>query len=120
MKRTNWLRSGEPTSRCEPSEGGGSARFASEVIGDRVVEREEITISRSQGLNPSTSITRAVREHREPAVMDSEIMRLDRWTAYLKVAGKRHWLSVSFKPEDFPVRAAAFAPAEPAMREAAE
>jgi hypothetical protein len=106
--------------RCGSSEGGGTARFASEVIGDRVVERDETTTSRSQGRNPSTSTTRAVREHREPAVMDSEIMQLDPCTGYLKVATQRHWLRVSFKPVDFSVRAAAFVPVEPSMREAAE
>jgi len=105
---------------CGSSEGGGTARFASEVIGDRVVERDEITTSRSQGPNPSTSTTYAVREHREPAVMDSEIMQLAPWTGYLKVARRRHWLRVSFKPEDFPVRVAAFTPAAPPIRDAAE
>jgi hypothetical protein len=106
--------------RCGLSDGGGTARFASEVIGDRVVERDETTTSRSQGRNASTSTTRAVREHREPAVMDSEIMQLDTCTGYLKTATQKHWLKVAFKPVDYPKRTAAFVPAEPPLRDAAE
>ena len=41
---------------------------------------------------PRPAPTRAVREHREPAVLASEIMQLDRWTGYLKVATQKHWL----------------------------
>jgi type IV secretory pathway TraG/TraD family ATPase VirD4 len=104
--------------RCGASEGGGTARFASEMIGDRVVERDETTTSHSQGRNPSTSATRAVREHREPAVMDSELMQLDPSTGYLKVATQKPWLKVAFKPMEFPKRVLAFVPAEQPMRDA--
>jgi hypothetical protein len=106
--------------RCNASEGGGTAQFASDVIGDRVVERDETTTSRSQGKHASTSTTRALREHREPAVLASEIMQLDRWTGYLKVATQKHWLKVAYKPVDFPKRAAAFLPVEQPMHDAAD
>ena len=52
----------------------------------------EITIPRSQGRNPSISI--AVEENLGPIVLDFEIMQLDRYTDYLKIATQRHWLRV--------------------------
>jgi type IV secretory pathway TraG/TraD family ATPase VirD4 len=106
--------------RCNASEGGGTARFASEVIGDRVVERDETTTSSSQGKNASTSTTRAVREHREPAVLASEIMQLERWTGYLKIATQRPWLKVAYKPVDFPKKVPAFVPVDRPMPYAAD
>lgn len=106
--------------RCNASEGGGTARFASEVIGDRVVERDETTTSRSQGRNGSTSTTHAVREHREPAVLASEIMQLARWTGYLKVATRRYWLKVAYKPIDFPQKVPPFKPVDRSTPDATE
>jgi len=90
--------------RCGASEGGGTAKFASQVIGDREVKRDETTTSRTQGRNASSSSSKSVRIYREPAVMDSEIMRLDSCNGYLKVASKPDWFQVSFEPLDFPER----------------
>jgi hypothetical protein len=97
--------------RCGASEGGGTARFASQVIGDREVERDETTTSRTSGRHGSTSTSSAVRVHREAAVMDSEIMRLEPCQGYLKVATQPDWIRVNFKPMDFPVRVQAYVPA---------
>jgi type IV secretory pathway TraG/TraD family ATPase VirD4 len=106
--------------RCGSSEGGGTARFASELIGDRIVARNETTTSHSQGKNASSSTTHAVREHREPAVMDSEIMQLDRCTGYLKVATQKHWLKVAYKPVNFPKKVPAFVPVDPTIQHTGE
>lgn len=105
---------------CGASEGGGTARFASQVIGDREVEREEITTSRSQGRQASSSSSRATRRHREPAVMDSEIMQLDIRSGYFKLATQPDWLRVSYPAIDFSPKVEAYVPAEPALRDAAE
>ena len=89
---------------CGASERGGTAQFASDVIGDREVEREDVTTSRGAGPNGTTNTSRAVRRQREPAVMDSEIMQLDPCVGYLKLASRKEWLAVAFQPIDFEER----------------
>lgn len=89
---------------CGASERGGTAQFASDVIGDREVEREDVTTSRGTGPTGTTNTSRAVRRQREPAVMDSEIMQLDPCVGYLKLASRKEWLAVAFQPIDFEER----------------
>ncbi|MDT8362590.1 type IV secretion system DNA-binding domain-containing protein [Roseomonas mucosa] len=96
--------------RCGASEKGGTARFASQVIGEREVEREETTTSQSRGRSASSSTSQAVRRHREPAVMDSEIMQLETCSGYLKLATRPEWLRVTFQPISFPAQAEAWVP----------
>jgi hypothetical protein len=105
--------------RCGASEGGGTARLASQMIGEREVERDETTTSRTQGRHASTSTSQSVRAYREPAVMDSEIMRLEACNGYLKVATKPDWMQVKFQPMEFPVRVQAYVPAEQQMGDTA-
>ncbi|WP_159013942.1 type IV secretion system DNA-binding domain-containing protein [Acidisoma sp. S159] len=106
--------------RCGASEGGGTAKFASQVIGEHQVERDETTTSRTQGKHASTSTSQAVRIYREPAVMDSEIMRLASCNGYLKTATNPDWSQVAFKPVEFPARVKAYVPVATRHRDAAE
>jgi hypothetical protein len=105
--------------RCGASEGGGTARLASQMIGEREVERDETTTSRTQGRHASSSTSQSVRAYREPAVLDSEIMRLAACNGYLKVATKPDWMQVKFEPVEFPARVQAYVPAEQSMRDTA-
>jgi type IV secretory pathway TraG/TraD family ATPase VirD4 len=79
--------------RCSASEGGGTARFASQLIGDREVLRE--TVSRSR--RPAeflSSVSRSEHFSVEPAVMPSQIEQLPDLAGYLKQASDPRWQSV--------------------------
>nr|WP_161993835.1 type IV secretion system DNA-binding domain-containing protein [Roseomonas nepalensis] len=93
--------------RCHISEGGGTAKFASEVIGDRTVSRQESTETVSSN---GRSTTR--REHRtdERMVLPAEITQLPDLTGYLWVAGSRNWLLVTYQYLDWPERVAPWVP----------
>ncbi len=83
--------------KCGASEGGGTARFASDLIGQREVERIETSTSYNQGQNgPST--TTSYRRSLEQAVLPSEIMQLPDLSGYLRVSGQEVWMKVSFEP----------------------
>jgi len=82
--------------RCSSSEGGGTSRFASTLIGQREIARRTLSHSRRHGemLGSSTS-----SEHFsiEPAVMDSEIEQLPDLTGYLKFASQDRWQRVTLR-----------------------
>ncbi len=79
--------------RCSASEGGGTARFASTLIGQREVTRT--STSRSRRLTELFgSTTRSEYLNIEPAVMDSQIEQLPDLAGYLKLASRREWLRV--------------------------
>ncbi len=79
--------------RCSASEGGGTARFASQLIGEREVLRT--TISRSRRLNEATgSVSHNEHFNVEPAVLPSQIEQLPDLTGYLKHASDPQWLRV--------------------------
>ncbi len=79
--------------RCSASEGGGTARFASQLIGEREVLRT--TVSRSRRLNETTgSISHNEHFNVEPAVLPSQIEQLPDLTGYLKHASDPQWLRV--------------------------
>jgi type IV secretion system coupling TraD/TrwB family protein len=84
--------------RCSASEGGGTSRFASTLIGQREVLRT--TQSRTRR---ATELLGAVSHSEqfsiEPAVMDSEIEQLPDLAGYLKVASREHWLRVALPLE---------------------
>jgi hypothetical protein len=83
--------------RCSASEGGGTSRFASTLIGQREVRRT--TNSHSRRLTELFgSTTRSEHVNIEPAVMDSEIEQLPDLCGYLKFASQREWLGVRLKP----------------------
>ena len=83
--------------RCSASEGGGTSRFASTLIGQREVLRTTRSYSRRL-TELFGAITRSEHINIEPAVMDSEIEQLPDLCAYLKFASRREWFSVRLQP----------------------
>ncbi|MGA8707322.1 MAG: type IV secretion system DNA-binding domain-containing protein, partial [Steroidobacteraceae bacterium] len=80
--------------RCSASEGGGTSRFASTLIGQREVVRQ--TSSRTQRPDELLgSVTRSEHISIEPAVMDSEIEQLPDLSGYLKFASEQFWRRVA-------------------------
>ncbi len=83
--------------RCSASEGGGTARFASTLIG----QREVVRISESRSRRPGVllaSVTRSEQLRTEPAVMDSQIEQLPDLVGYLKCATRGYWQQVALMP----------------------
>jgi hypothetical protein len=79
--------------RCSASEGGGTARFASQLIGEREVLRT--TVSRSRRYSEMLgSVSRSEQFSVESAVLASEIERLPDLHGYLKYASGRDWEQV--------------------------
>ena len=83
--------------RCSASEGGGTARFASQLIGDREVLREQVTRTRASGFfdRPPPTHSRSLQHVIEPAVLPAEIEQLPDLTGYLKMASQATWLKVT-------------------------
>jgi len=87
--------------RCSASEGGGTSRFASTLIGQREVLRT--TQSRSCRADELLgSVTRNEHVSIEPAVMDSEIEQLPDLAGYLKFASRGSWRRVTLRPQPAP------------------
>ena len=87
--------------RCSSSENGGTAQFASRLIGDREVFRRQVsrgTDGQSVLSLPGTRRSRNVTEQQamEPAVLPSEIEQLPDLCGYLKSASSAYWLKVAF------------------------
>jgi type IV secretory pathway TraG/TraD family ATPase VirD4 len=79
--------------RCSASEGGGTARFASALIGEREIIREQITKSR----RPSEFLaSQSVSQHHvtESAVLASEIEQLPDLAGFLRFASQPEWRRV--------------------------
>jgi len=80
--------------RCSASEGGGTSRFASRLIGEREVLRT--TDSRSR--RPTewlASTTRSEHFSTEVALLPSQIEQLPDLGGFLKVASRPEWLRVT-------------------------
>jgi type IV secretory pathway TraG/TraD family ATPase VirD4 len=82
--------------RCSASERGGTADFASRLIGKREVVRRHISHSRPTSLGGSARETRTTSDHHttEDAVMASEIEQLPDLTGFLKIASQPQWRRV--------------------------
>jgi type IV secretory pathway TraG/TraD family ATPase VirD4 len=79
--------------RCSSSEGGGTARFASQLIGEREVLRS--TVSRSRRLTEFFgSVSHSEHFSVEPAVLPSQIEQLPDLSGYLKQASDPKWRQV--------------------------
>jgi type IV secretory pathway TraG/TraD family ATPase VirD4 len=79
--------------RCSSSEGGGTARFASQLIGEREVVRT--TTSRSHRLTEMLgSVSRTQHFAIEPAVLAAQVEQLPDLTGYLKYASDPNWVRV--------------------------
>jgi type IV secretory pathway TraG/TraD family ATPase VirD4 len=79
--------------RCSASEGGGTARFASDLIGQREVLRT--TVSRTR--RPAEfvgSVSHSEHFNVEPAILPSQIEQLPDLTGYLKHASDPQWQRV--------------------------
>jgi type IV secretory pathway TraG/TraD family ATPase VirD4 len=79
--------------RCSASEGGGTARFASQLIGEREVLRTTVSTSRRLS-EMSGSISHSEHYNVEPAVLPSQIEQLPDLTGYLKQASDPRWQRV--------------------------
>jgi type IV secretory pathway TraG/TraD family ATPase VirD4 len=80
--------------RCSASEHGGTAEFASRLIG----QREVVHVQRSRTRNPTqflSSVTLTEQLRTEPAVLPSQIERLEDLTGYLKLASLPDWHTVA-------------------------
>jgi type IV secretory pathway TraG/TraD family ATPase VirD4 len=89
--------------RCSASEGGGTARFASRLIGERDIVRQ--TISRSRHPDDWISSTTTSEQHTtESAVLASEIEQLPDLQGYLKFASDPNWkrVALSYQGSDTP------------------
>jgi type IV secretory pathway TraG/TraD family ATPase VirD4 len=79
--------------RCSASEGGGTARFASQLIGDREVM--QTTVSKSRRVTEILgSVTHSEHRHVEPAVLPSQVEQLPDLAGYLKYASDPQWQRV--------------------------
>jgi hypothetical protein len=79
--------------RCSASEGGGTARFASQLIGEREVMHT--TVSKSRRLTELFgSVTRSEHLSVEPAVLPSQVEQLPDLAGYLKCASDPQWQRV--------------------------
>lgn len=83
--------------RCSASEAGGTAQFASRLIGEREIIRTHITKTRRPG-DFQASTSRADHHVTEPAVLPSEIEQLPDLSGYLKLASTPHWRRVRLRP----------------------
>ena len=76
--------------RCSASEGGGTAQFASRLIGEREIIREQVSTSR----RPQELLSSRTTSHQhvtESAVLASEIEQLPDLQGFLKVASQPQW-----------------------------
>jgi type IV secretory pathway TraG/TraD family ATPase VirD4 len=82
--------------RCSASEGGGTARFASQLIGEREVLREQVTNTRGGGwfTHNRDSQSTSVQPAMESSVLPSEIEQLPDLQGYLKFASSPGWKRV--------------------------
>jgi hypothetical protein len=93
--------------RCSASERGGTARFASQLIGEREVVRIAASRSRSDpGLfsRGGSHQTEGMSEHHatESAVMAAEIEQLPDRAGFLKFASQPAWMKVKFPVYELP------------------
>jgi type IV secretory pathway TraG/TraD family ATPase VirD4 len=104
--------------RCSASEGGGTARFASQLIGDREVIRTTVSTSRRSG---SWFPDRTYGEHIsiEPALLPAQLEQLPDLSGYLKLASAPEWRRVELRTPAAAARPREAAPARSAVAHAA-
>ncbi len=99
--------------RCSASEGGGTAWYASRLIGEREVVRRVRSVSRSTGMRFGSD--RDTKGHSEQTVMElavlsAEIEQLRDRTGLLKFASQPGWMRVAFPVYETEKLAAPFVP----------
>lgn len=82
--------------RCGASDEGGTAKLASDLIGGREVERDDISRSRTHGRFTSRSTSMQTKREVEDAVLPSEIMQFGNNEGYMKRATSPRWVRVRF------------------------
>jgi type IV secretory pathway TraG/TraD family ATPase VirD4 len=85
--------------RCSASEGGGTARFASQLIGEREVLHTTVSNSRRH-TEILGSVTRSEHRSVEPAVLPSQVEQLPDLAGYLKCASDPQWQKVRLDAGD--------------------
>ncbi len=82
--------------RCSASEDGGTARFASKLIGEREILREQVTHNATAGIiiSPPHSVSKSIHHVTEAAVMPSEIEQLPDLQGFLKFSSQPQWRRV--------------------------
>lgn len=85
--------------RCAGSEHGGTSQFASRLIGEREVVRQQRSRGRdshSSWRSPAARRSTQVSEQRviEAAVLPAELEQLPDLTGFLKTASSKHWTKV--------------------------
>ena len=92
--------------RCEVSRDGGTAEYASTLIGDREVAYEDRTQSEERDAKPSVSM----KQRTERAVLASEVTQLPDRTGFLRLGGAEGWRKVAFPFVEFATVAKAHEP----------
>lgn len=90
------------------SEGGGTAELASDLIGSREVERDDVSRSRTRGRYTSRSTSIQSKRTVEEVTLASEIMQLPNREGFVKLATSPNWLRVRFPYRDYPARVVPF------------
>jgi type IV secretory pathway TraG/TraD family ATPase VirD4 len=85
--------------RCSSSEKGGTAQFASRLIGEREVMRRHVSRGKDRrGLFSSESVRHSINTSEQPvtetAVLSSELEQLPDLAGYLKTASSPAWIRV--------------------------
>jgi type IV secretory pathway TraG/TraD family ATPase VirD4 len=85
--------------RCSSSENGGTARFASKLIGEREITREHVTTNDGGGMfsRGHASTSKSLQHVTEAAVLPSEIEQLPDLQGYLKFASQPEWRRVHLR-----------------------
>jgi type IV secretory pathway TraG/TraD family ATPase VirD4 len=107
--------------RCSASEGGGTSRFASRLIGEREVLRTTQSVSR-RSTEWMGSSTRSEHFATELALLPSEIEQLPDLAGLLKMASRPYWMRVKLEahaPQSTPQREHSLSTAWRRWREAA-
>jgi type IV secretory pathway TraG/TraD family ATPase VirD4 len=83
--------------RCSASERGGTAEFASRLIGKREIIRKQTALSRPTRIGGSLHEVRTESDQHttEDAVLASEIEQLPDFTGFLKIASRPEWRRVT-------------------------
>ena len=94
--------------RCGLSEGGGTAELASELIGNREVERDDVSRSRTRGRFTSRSMSMQSKRTLEDVTLASEITQLANREGFVKRATAPDWWRVRFPYIAYTERVPAF------------
>jgi hypothetical protein len=94
------------------SEGGGTAELASNLIGSREVERDDVSRSRTRGRYTSQSTSMQSKRAVEEVTLASEIMQLPNREGFMKRATNAAWRRVRFAYITNDIRIRAFEPAD--------